>query len=105
MPRTSIAVVDSKRLVAIFGPRDQHLRRIREALGVSVSARDDSIHIEGDEPAVLRAAEIFEHLDRIAREQGAVGVADVTQLLSAATGIVPPVQHDPIEVHRMGGFK
>ena len=102
MPRTSIAVVDSKRLVAIFGPRDQHLRRIREALGVSVSARDDSIHIEGDEPAVLRAAEIFEHLDRIAREQGAVGVADVTQLLSAATGIVPPVQHDPIEVHHPG---
>ena len=102
MPRTSIAVVDSKRLVAIFGPRDQHLRRIREALGVSVSARDDSIHIEGDEPAVLRAAEIFEHLDRIAREQGAVGVADVTQLLSAATGIVPPVQHDPSEVHHPG---
>jgi len=44
MPRTSIAVVDSKRLVAIFGPRDQHLRRIRSTLGVGVSARDDSIH-------------------------------------------------------------
>jgi len=100
MSRTSIAVVDSKRLVAVFGPRDQHLRRIRSALGVGVSARDDSIQIEGDEAAVLRAAEIFEHLDRIAREHGAVEVADVTELLAAATGAAAAVPRDPIEVHR-----
>ena len=100
MSRTSIAVVDSKRLVAVFGPRDQHLRRIRSALGVGVSARDDSIQIEGEEAAVLRAAEIFEELDRIAREHGAVEVADVTELLSAATGSAPTVPRDPIEVHR-----
>jgi phosphate starvation-inducible protein PhoH and related proteins len=100
MSRTSIAVVDSKRLVAVFGPRDQHLRRIRSALGVGVSARDDSIQIEGEEAAVLRAAEIFEHLDRIAREHGSVEVADVTELLSAATGTSQTVPRDPIEVHR-----
>ena len=100
MSRTSIAVVDSKRLVAVFGPRDQHLRRIRSALGVGVSARDDSIQIEGEEAAVLRAAEIFEQLDRIAREHGAVEIADVTELLSAATGSSQTVPRDPIEVHR-----
>ena len=100
MSRTSIAVVDSKRLVAVFGPRDQHLRRIRSALGVGVSARDDSIQIEGEEAAVLRAAEIFEQLDRIAREHGAVEIADVTELLSAATGTSQMVPRDPIEVHR-----
>jgi phosphate starvation-inducible protein PhoH and related proteins len=100
MSRTSIAVVDSKRLVAVFGPRDQHLRRIRSALGVGVSARDDSIQIEGEEAAVLRAAEIFEQLDRIAREHGTVEIADVTELLSAATGTSQAVPRDPIEVHR-----
>jgi phosphate starvation-inducible PhoH-like protein len=100
MSRSSIAVVDSKRLVAVFGPRDQHLRRIRSALGVGVSARDDSIQIEGEEAAVLRAAEIFEQLDRIARDHGAVEVADVTQLVSAATGSSQQVPRDPIEVHR-----
>jgi len=103
MPRTTIAVVDSKRLVAIFGPRDQHLRRIRAALGVGVSARDDSIHIEGEEAAVVRAAEIFEHLDKIAREQGSVDAADVSQLLAVATGEKQqPPQREPIEVHRPG---
>ena len=103
MPRTTIAVVDSKRLLTIFGPRDQHLRRIRSALGVGVSARDDSIQIEGEEPNVLRATELFEQLDRIAREQGAVEAEDVSRLLAVATGERRPVpHHEPIEVQRPG---
>jgi phosphate starvation-inducible PhoH-like protein len=102
MPRTTIAVVDSKRLVAIFGPRDQHLRRIRSALGVGVSARDDTIQIEGEEPAVLRAAEIFEQLDRLAHDHGAIEPDEVTRLLAAASGQTPAVRPEPIEVHRPG---
>jgi phosphate starvation-inducible PhoH-like protein len=102
MSRSSIAVVDSKRLVAVFGPRDQHLRRIRSALGVGVSARDDAIHIEGDEPAVLRATEIFEELDRIARDQGAVEPEQVTRLLAEATGAEPPERHEPIPIQGPG---
>jgi phosphate starvation-inducible protein PhoH and related proteins len=54
----------------------------------------------GEEAAVLRAAEIFEQLDRIAREHGTVEIADVTELLSAATGTAQTVPRDPIEVHR-----
>jgi len=102
MPRSTIAVVDSKRLVAIFGPRDQHLRRIREALGVGVSARNDSIQIEGEESAVLRAAEIFEALDRVARDRGSVAPDEVTRLLAIATGQTPLEHHDPIELRQPG---
>jgi phosphate starvation-inducible PhoH-like protein len=102
MSRTTIAVVDSKRLLTIFGPRDQHLRRIRAALGVAVSARHDSIQIEGDEPAVLKATELFEQLDRIARDQGTVEPEQVSRLLAIATGEKPATTHDPIEVQRPG---
>ena len=102
MTRTTIAVVDSKRLVAVFGPRDQHLRRIRAALDVGVSARDDSIHIEGEESAVARAAEIFEALDRMARDEGAVDPEQVTRLLAVATGEKPPERHAPIEIQQPG---
>jgi phosphate starvation-inducible PhoH-like protein len=102
MSRTSIAVLDSKRLVAIFGPRDQHLRRIRSTLGVGVSARDDTIQIEGDEPAVLRAAEVFEELDRIARDRGAVEPEDLTRLLARVADPAAQPTPDPIEVARPG---
>ena len=103
MSRTTIAVVDSKRLLAVFGPRDQHLRRIRSALGVGVAARDDAIHIEGDEPAVQQAAEVFEALDQIARRHGGVTDADVDRLLAARGPGDQPTSHEPIEVQRPGG--
>ncbi len=102
MPRSTIAVVDSKRLGTIFGPRDQHLRRIRDALGVGVTARDDAIHIDGEEGAVRRATEIFEELDRLARDRGGVESEEVARLLAAATGEEPPLRHEPIEVHKAG---
>ncbi len=101
MSRTTIAVVDSKRLVAIFGPRDQHLRRIRTALGVGVSARDGAIHIEGDEVAVQKATGVFEALDRIARDQGGVTADEVSRLLAVATGS-GETRHEPIEIHEPG---
>jgi phosphate starvation-inducible PhoH-like protein len=69
---------------------------------VGVSARDDAIHIEGDEPAVLRATEIFEELDRIARDQGAVEPEQVTRLLAEATGAEPPERHEPIPIQGPG---
>jgi len=103
MPRSTIAVVDTKRLAAIFGPRDCHLRRIREALGVGIAARDDAIHIEGEEHAVLRATEVFEELDRIARDRGGIDPEEVDRLLRIATGEEFAPRHEPIEVHRPGG--
>jgi phosphate starvation-inducible PhoH-like protein len=103
MVRSTLAVVDTKRLGAIFGPRDCHLRRIREALGVGVSARGDAIHIEGDEPAVSQATELFETLDRLARDTGGVTNAEVDRLLAIASGATPAVRAEPIEVQRPGG--
>lgn len=103
MSRTTIAVVDSKRLLVVFGPRDQHLHRIRSALGVGVAARDDAIQIEGDEAAVQRAAEVFEGLDQVARRSGVVTEADVDRLLNARTPGGGTAAAEPIEVQRPGG--
>jgi phosphate starvation-inducible PhoH-like protein len=102
MPRSTVPVLDSKRLLTIFGPRDQHLRRIRSTLGVGVSARGDSIHIEGEQPAVMQATEVFEQLARIASERGTVESSDVADLLSVATGEVPTIPREPIELRNPG---
>ncbi len=102
MTRTTISVVDSKSLLALFGPRDEHLRRIRNALGVGVSSRHDSIHIDGEERSVQQATEVFEYLNHIALERGEVLESDVTKALGVATGQKSHVAAEPIEVHRPG---
>ena len=62
MIETAISVVSSKALLMLFGACDQHLRRISDALGVSISARDGRIYIEGDQQAVVSANEVLEQL-------------------------------------------
>jgi phosphate starvation-inducible PhoH-like protein len=99
MSETTISVVSSKALLALFGACDQHLRRIREALGVSVSARNGQIHVEGDEQAVARATEILEQLQAQANRHGVLGPEDVTRALAEVPGGEPSPTVPPIEVY------
>ena len=77
MIETTISVVSSKALLTLFGACDQHLRKIRDALGVSVWAHDGRIHIEGDEPEVACATEVLEQLQAYAHRHGVLSGDDV----------------------------
>ncbi|HID74675.1 MAG TPA: PhoH family protein [Planctomycetaceae bacterium] len=81
MSEATISVVSSQSLLAVFGTCDQHLRKIREALGVSISAHDGRIHVRGDEEAVAQATRVLEELQERARREGHVDGEDVTRAL------------------------
>jgi phosphate starvation-inducible PhoH-like protein len=102
MTQNTISVLDSKTLLTLFGPRDQHLRKIRTTLGVQISARDGRIRIEGDEPSVLKATGVFEHLRAVADKQGSVAEQDVELALSNVSGPAGIGGHPPIAVIQAG---
>jgi phosphate starvation-inducible PhoH-like protein len=102
MSEANIAVVDSKALLSLFGPRDQHLKQIRETLGVKISARDERIHIEGAEAAVAKATEVLEQLQTIAHQQGSLEAEDVARVLGRSTGRRLPAEVQSIEVLNAG---
>ncbi len=89
MTEATISVVDSKALVSLFGIRDQHLRKIRDALSVDISARDDQIHIQGSDNAVARATEVLEQLKALVHRQGSVEADQVAHILADITGQTP----------------
>ncbi|HVU88260.1 MAG TPA: PhoH family protein [Pirellulales bacterium] len=89
MTEATISVVDSKALVSLFGTRDQHLRKIRDALSVDISARDDQIHIQGSDNAVARATEVLEQLKALVHRQGSVEADQVTHILADITNETP----------------
>ena len=99
MKETTISVVSSKTLLAIFGTCDQHVRKIRDALGVRVSARDGCIHVQGDEAAVARATEVLEELQSRAERDGQVAPEDVACLLAGPRDGQAPAQASPIAVY------
>jgi phosphate starvation-inducible PhoH-like protein len=102
MIESTISVVDSRTLLAIFGPRDQYLRKIRSALGVGIAVRDDQIHVEGSEEAVRKATGVLEQLRALANRQSDFSADDVDQLLVKATGNGSLAEHKPIEVLQAG---
>ena len=99
MTESSISVVSSKALLAVFGARDQNLRRIRDALAVRISARDGQIHIEGDAGAVSRATEILEQLQSLVQAQGDATSEDVDRLLAGIRSQEPYAPTPPLAVH------
>src|SRR3954462_14303353 len=102
MTQNTISGLDSRTLLSLFGPRDQHLRKIRSALGVEISARDGRIRIEGEEPAVAKATGVFEQLRELADQQGSIVDHDVERVLANLTGAQPLDHQPPIGVLRAG---
>jgi phosphate starvation-inducible PhoH-like protein len=105
MSEATIPLVDPKSLLTLFGTRDQHLRRIRDSLGVSVSGRNDRIHIEGQDEAVAHATEVFEQLKALAARYGVLSPEEVSQVLATVTGKssdAHDLEHSPIELQFAG---
>jgi len=96
MKTNSISVLDSKTLLTIFGPRDQYLRTIRKALGVTITAREEKVQIEGEQEAVAQATQVLEQLINQAERRGQIDAHDVSATLAAVTGKTQEHNHAPI---------
>ena len=82
MTDSSISGLDPETLLAVLGARDRHLRRIRDALGVSISSSDGRLEVSGEEEdAVTRAMQVLQSLCETAKRRGAVDDDDVSTLL------------------------
>jgi phosphate starvation-inducible PhoH-like protein len=65
----------------LFGSRDQNLRAIRDALGVRLIARGNTLHIDGPQEQVEKAERAFEQLRQLVRRQGKLAPEDVRTVL------------------------
>ena len=102
MMESTVSVVSSKALLMLFGACDQHLRRIRNALGVNVTVRDDRIHILGPESAVAMATEVLEQLQACVHRLGTLSDDDVTRVLSEVQNGQASGEPRSIDVFRAG---
>jgi phosphate starvation-inducible PhoH-like protein len=102
MIETALSVVSSKSLLTLFGACDQHLRRIRDALGVSISVLGDRIHIEGEPEAVAKATEVLERLRAHAQRHNQLAPEDITLVLASIRNGDQTSEHPPVEVFKAG---
>src|SRR3954454_14728107 len=98
MTEATIPLVDSHRALSLFGARDQHVRTIREALGVSITHRDGEIRVTGDEAAVARAREALSQLSTQLDASGAITSDHVSDVLGLVTGKIATPTGGAIDV-------
>src|SRR2546421_13105788 len=98
MIEATIPLVDSHRALSLFGARDQHLRVIRETLGVSITHRDGEIRVTGEEAAVARAKETLAQLSTQLDQQGVITVDHVSDVLGVVTGDRADTVSSPVDV-------
>jgi phosphate starvation-inducible PhoH-like protein len=70
----------------LLGVGDCNLRRVKEALGVDVFARNELLHLEGEDVPVDKGVRAFLGMLRIIRKSQQLGATDVDRILDSVTG-------------------
>ncbi len=65
----------------VFGPRDRHLRLIRDAFGVRLAARNEAVILSGPDEAVSQCRFVLEELDQMAGDGQRVSEREVQQVV------------------------
>ena len=78
MTETTLSISNPDEILTLFGPRDQHLRKLRRLFDVRITQRDGCIRISGEgEQDVQRATRTLEKLRILSRQKGELSPADV----------------------------
>ena len=82
----TLTIEDRDEAVILFGPRDQHLRTVRDALGVKVVFRNGELKIEGAAEAVEQTERALQQFRQIARKKGLLDAKDVAGVIEVIRG-------------------
>jgi phosphate starvation-inducible protein PhoH and related proteins len=98
MYEATIALAEPQLALSLLGTQDQHIKSIRQQLGVTVTHRDGQLRVSGEEAAVNRATEILEQLKIRAERAGRLTVDEVSQALALGDGAPPTAAIDVMQV-------
>ena len=99
MFEATISVENPDSLLTLFGTGDQHLKQIRNALPVSISARDGQIFVTGEKASVDQATEVLGQLQSLA-SRGSLAEHEVDDVICRVTTAVGLPEASSIDVHQ-----
>ncbi len=88
MTEATLSITNPEEILALFGPRDQHLRKLRRLFDVNITQRDGRIRISGEDEDVHRATRTLEKLRHLSRKKGELSAGDVDTAASEEGAVV-----------------
>lgn len=78
MSEATLSISSPDEILALFGPRDINLRRVRKLFDVRITQRGGQVVISGEDQSVDAAKRTLEKLRHLSRKQGDLTPGDVT---------------------------
>lgn len=98
MSTHTITFDDPDQIRALLGAQDQHLKRVRESIGLQVVLRGDALFLQGSEEQVERGTEVFGELRGILQSKGHLEESEVTRALEHVHFAQKAPEHSPIDL-------
>jgi len=89
----------SSKQLELFGPADGHLRLIRRALGVTITARQFNLIISGAESDVNQTAEVVDRMQKHLLKHGQLTADDVTGFIEQGAASAGPGNGQAVSVY------
>jgi phosphate starvation-inducible protein PhoH and related proteins len=83
MAEATFAFSDHDQIRTLFGARDEHLRQVRDFLGIDVVLRGDELRLKGDEDHVQKGLRVLQELRGLVERQGQLSDDDVGRVLNS----------------------
>jgi len=81
MSEATILFDDPEEIRTLLGARDEHLRRLRDSVGIDVVFRDDTLKLQGDPESVDQGVAVIGRLRELIDESGELRADDVMKVL------------------------
>jgi len=81
--RKTIEIEDRETTRELLGAGDCHLRRVSDALGVEVVARNERLHLQGEDESVDKGVRAFLGMLRVIRKSQHLNAVDVEHILDS----------------------
>lgn len=88
----------------LFGPADTHLKALRAAMEVRISARDGNIVITGNKPNVDRTADIIDRMQKRLIRRGSLNESDVNELMTQVQNSLDATKSEAVVVYSGKGI-
>ena len=82
----TLTFADPAHIPLLFGAQDRYLKLIREALGVGVTIRGDTLRLHGTEEQIRLGLGVFEQLRVVLQQRGELHEAEVRGVLGQVVG-------------------
>ncbi|MEM9587329.1 MAG: PhoH family protein [Planctomycetota bacterium] len=107
MTEATLSISSPEEVLKLFGPRDQHLRKIRRLFDVTITHREGRVKIVGKPDEVERATRTLERLRALAKKKDTLSAGDIESICGvegvAENGSAPvTTTNESIEIQHTG---